>query len=292
MARITLEALNAMPRDAAAAALAGIFEHAPWIADAACAARPYATVAALHERMLAALEDSGAERQLAFIRGHPELGSKVARKDITEESKAEQGSLGLDRLSDEEYERFSRLNAAFRSKFGFPFIVCVRRHTRDSILRQFERRLSNSDAQERAAALAEIAHITRLRLVSILDGPGKPATDGRLTIQAIDLVTGRPAASLKIALYEVGASARGLLATATTNSLGRTDTPLLADGPLRIGTYELHAFVGDYFVRGQTKASGSFFGILPVRFSIAEPEADYHLPLSISPFSYCAGRGR
>src|SRR5882724_5324855 len=94
--------------------------------------------------------------------GAPELGGKVARAGaMTDDSKAEQGGLGLDRLSDEEFARFERLNAAYREKFGFPFIVCVRRHTRDSILRQFERRTHNDAAAELAAALAEIGFITR-----------------------------------------------------------------------------------------------------------------------------------
>ena len=75
------------------------------------------------------------DRPEAFIGGHPELGSRVKRAELTGHSQAEQGGLGLDRLSAEEFDRFSRLNAAYREKFGFPFIICVRRHTRDSILR-------------------------------------------------------------------------------------------------------------------------------------------------------------
>ena len=113
----------------------------------------------------------------------------MQRAELTDHSQTEQGSLGLDRLSAEEFERFSRLNAAYREKFGFPFIICVRRHTRDSILRQFERRLRNDIASERAAALAEIGLITRLRLVAKVDGPGKPTTTGRLSTHVLDLST-------------------------------------------------------------------------------------------------------
>ncbi|MSO67234.1 MAG: 2-oxo-4-hydroxy-4-carboxy-5-ureidoimidazoline decarboxylase, partial [Pseudolabrys sp.] len=81
---------------------------------------------------------------------------------------AEQGSLGLDRLSADEFTRFTQLNTAYRERFGFPFIICVRQHTRDSILKQFDRRLHNNAAAERSAALDEIALITGLRLVAMI----------------------------------------------------------------------------------------------------------------------------
>jgi 2-oxo-4-hydroxy-4-carboxy-5-ureidoimidazoline decarboxylase len=285
MPRVTLDELNTMPPDAAAHALAGIFEHARWIAEVALAERPFSTVSALHEAMLAVLANASSAQQLDFIRGHPELGSKVARAGLTDASKAEQGGLGLDRLSDEEFSRFSRLNAEYRAKFDFPFIICVRRHTRDSILRQFERRLQNDAASERKTAIDEIARITRLRLVAAIEGPGKPRTDGKLTTHILDTSSGRPASSIRLSLHEVGQSARGLLCETMTNATGRTDQPLIAGEPLRIGTYELQADTGSYF------GGKSFYDTIPVRFSIAEPEGDYHIPLLISPFGYSAYRG-
>jgi len=167
-APLTLSALNACPRDAFVDALGAIFEHAPWVAEAAFERRPFATVAALHEAMTAALLAAGAQRQMDVIRAHPDLGSKFARADLTAASQAEQGGLGLDRLSEPEFARFTKLNAAYRERFGFPFIICVRRHTRDSILEQFERRLHNDAAAERAAALDEIALIAELRLATLV----------------------------------------------------------------------------------------------------------------------------
>jgi 2-oxo-4-hydroxy-4-carboxy-5-ureidoimidazoline decarboxylase len=267
------------------AALGPIFEHAPWVADAAFSRRPFPTVAALHEAMVDALREAGHDRQLAVIRAHPELGSKVARADLTSASQAEQGSLGLDRLSEAEFDRFTRLNAAYRQRFGFPFVVCVRRHTRDSILLQFERRLGNDTANEQETALSEIGLITRLRIAGAVDGPGKPATDGRLTTHVLDLVSGRPAAGVKLSLYEVGVSARGLLRQAVTNAQGRTDAALIAGEPLRIGTYELEFKIGEYF------AAAGFLDTVPVRFSIAEPESHYHVPLLATPWSYSTYRG-
>jgi len=161
----SLAEINAMPAADFVAALGGIFEHAPWVAERAAADRPYPSVAALHDALIQAVHAAPTATQLAFVRGHPELGGKVARAGaMTEASKSEQGGVGLDRLNDEEFARFGRLNAAYRQRFGFPFIICVRRHTRASILTEFERRLENDPTAELAAALAEIGHITRLRL--------------------------------------------------------------------------------------------------------------------------------
>jgi 2-oxo-4-hydroxy-4-carboxy-5-ureidoimidazoline decarboxylase len=223
-----LAALNAADRDAFVAALGGVFENAPWVAREAHAMRPFATVADLHRALMAAVAAAGETEQLAFMRGHPELGGRIARAGaMTAESRQEQGSLGLDRLSEAEFQRFEQLNSAYRARFGIPFIICVRRHTRDSILANFERRLANGVAAERAAALEEIGHITRLRLVEAVDGPGKPKTDGRLSTHVLDTVSGRPAAGVKVVLKELGASAEGLLKETVTNADGRTDAPLL-----------------------------------------------------------------
>ncbi len=161
----SLDEINAMPAAEFAAALGEVFEHAPWVAERAAAHRPFATVAALHAALLQAVHDAPTATQLAFVRGHPELGGKLARAGtMTEASKSEQGGLGLDRLNDEEFARFERLNRAYRERFDFPFVICVRRHTRASILAEFERRLKNDPAAELATALAEIGDITRLRL--------------------------------------------------------------------------------------------------------------------------------
>jgi len=161
----SLAEINAMPAADFMASLGEVFEHAPWVAERAAADRPYRTVAALHEALMQAVRAAPAATQLAFVRGHPELGGKLARAGaMTEASKSEQGGLGLDRLNDEEFARFERLNRAYRERFGFPFIICVRRHTRASILAEFERRLKNDPPAELATALAEIGHITRLRL--------------------------------------------------------------------------------------------------------------------------------
>jgi 2-oxo-4-hydroxy-4-carboxy-5-ureidoimidazoline decarboxylase len=286
-----LDYLNTCAPDAFTAALGEIFEHSPWVAQAASAKRPFASVAALHAAMVDAVLAAPADRQLAFLQAHPELGSKVGRAPVlTEASRDEQGGLGLDRLSDEEFERFNRLNAVYRERFGFPFIICVRRHTRDSILRQFERRAGHAKDAEFSNAINEIGLITRLRLVAAVDGPGKPRTQGHLSTHVLDNVRGGPAAGIKVALYEVGASARALIVATITNADGRTDGPLLGGGPLRIGTYELQFTVGDYF-SGPAAADPPFLDVVPIRFAIAEPEGHYHVALLVTPWSYSTYRG-
>jgi 2-oxo-4-hydroxy-4-carboxy-5-ureidoimidazoline decarboxylase len=286
-----LDYLNTCDHDAFAAALADIFEHAAWVAEAVFPFRPFSTVAALHDAMMGAVRRAPQSRQLAFVRGHPELGSKVGRTvSLTDASKAEQGGLGLDRLSDEEFARFTRLNAAYRERFGLPFVICVRRHTRDSILRNFERRLGNDPETEFRAALDEIGRITRLRLVAAVDGPGKPVTDGWLSTHVLDTMNGKPASGVGLALFEVGASARALIVQTTTNMDGRTDQPLLSGGPLRIGTYELQFSVGAYFA-ARAGADPPYLDLVPVRFSIADAESHYHVPLLVTPWSYSTYRG-
>ncbi|MBX3500743.1 MAG: 2-oxo-4-hydroxy-4-carboxy-5-ureidoimidazoline decarboxylase [Alphaproteobacteria bacterium] len=291
---LTLDQLNAMPRDAFVAALGSIFEHAPWVADGAASKRPFSTVAELHRAMLDVVDAASVETQTQFLRGHPDLAGKAARAGaLTADSTAEQAGAGLDRLSEPQYARFHQLNAAYTQRFGIPFIVCVRRHTRSSILRQFERRLANDAAIEHATALGEIGLITRLRLDGAVDGPGKANVNGRLSTHVLDTHIGRPAEGVRIDLCELqddGPETR--LASAITNADGRTDKPLVGDQPLRIGVYELRFNIGAYFARrGVPAADTPFLDIVPLRFGIAEPEGHYHVPLLATPWSYSTYRG-
>jgi 2-oxo-4-hydroxy-4-carboxy-5-ureidoimidazoline decarboxylase len=150
-------------------ALGGVFEHSPWIAERAWLARPFASVDALHAAMTRVVREASREERLALLRAHPDLAGRAARAgELTAASRAEQASAGLDRLSETEYERFGRLNAAYRDKFGFPFVVAVRTHDKTAILAAFERRLTNTLDQELEAALAQVATITRLRLDALV----------------------------------------------------------------------------------------------------------------------------
>ena len=274
-------------------ALGDTFELAPWVAEAASAKRPFASVTALHEAMMGAVRAVPRDRQLDFLRGHPDLAGKAARAGaVTEDSRHEQASVGLDTLTEEEFARFHRLNDAYKAQFGFPFIVCVRRHTRDSILNQFERRLRHDAATEFAAALQEISFITRLRLASKVSGEGMPQVNGRLSTHVLDTHAGRPAVGVAVELYEFAGDRAHRIATATTNADGRTDAPLIGGRPLPTGRYELRFAVGDHFrSRGIEQGDPPFLDIVPLRFSIAEPEGHYHVPLLCTPWSYSTYRG-
>lgn len=291
--QVSFDALNKADKAEFVRLLDGLFEAAPWVAEQAYASRPFATVAALHDAMMAAVRSRPQPEQIAFVSCHPDLAGKAARAGtMAPASIVEQAGLGLDRLSDEEFRRFEKLNAEYRRKFGFPFVICVRRQTRDAVLDAFERRLGNGIDVELAAALDEIGHITRLRLVDRVQGAGMPVVAGRLSTHVLDTYHGRPAAGVTIELFEVGASARALLMMVVTNLDGRPGQPLIADQPLRIGTYELAFHIGDYFRScGVTRDDRPFLDVVPVRFGISEPEGHYHVPLVATPWSYSVYRG-
>lgn len=155
-------------------ALGAVFEHSPWVAERAWDTRPFKGSEGLHAAMVASVRLASRNEQLALLSAHPDLAGKAARAGtMSAASIAEQSSAGLDRLSNEEYERFSRLNTAYREKFGFPFIIAVRRHTRASILAAFESRLANTVEQEIETALAQVFDIARIRLETLLAGAAR-----------------------------------------------------------------------------------------------------------------------
>jgi 2-oxo-4-hydroxy-4-carboxy-5-ureidoimidazoline decarboxylase len=169
---LSLPALNSLDRGAFTEALGAVFEHSPWVAERAWDRRPFATVADLHTAMVAAVTSSSAHEQLALLRSHPDLAGRTARAGtMSADSAAEQSSAGLDRLTDGEYERFHRLNATYRERFGFPFIIAVRRHDKTGILEAFAPRLGHTREQEIETALAQVAEIARLRLEGLVTAP-------------------------------------------------------------------------------------------------------------------------
>jgi 2-oxo-4-hydroxy-4-carboxy-5-ureidoimidazoline decarboxylase len=142
--------------------VSALFEHSPWV-EARADARP--SSGDRHADLMAVVHDASPEEQLALIRAHPELAGKAAIDgSLTEASAAEQASARLDRLTPAEFERFHALNAAYRDKFGFPFIICVRLTDKAGILAAMERRLGNDRDTEIETALGEIGKIVRLRL--------------------------------------------------------------------------------------------------------------------------------
>jgi 2-oxo-4-hydroxy-4-carboxy-5-ureidoimidazoline decarboxylase len=166
----TLAQVNAMPSADFLAAFGGVFEHSPWIAERALGARPFASVDALHAAMINAVKHASLDEQLALLRAHPELAGKEAQAGtMTGDSTLEQGTAGLNALSREELARIADLNRRYREKFGFPFIIAVRRHTKDGIFREFERRLAQAPEAELVACLEQVFVITRLRLEGLVN---------------------------------------------------------------------------------------------------------------------------
>ena len=291
---VSLDDLNAASVADFTARLANVFEHSPWIAQAAAAGRPFASLAALREVLLGVIARAPQDRRLALIRAHPDLANKTQRAaGLTDDSVSEQDGAGLDRLTDAEFAAFESANNAYKAKFGFPFILCVRRHAKDSILDEFHRRLQLEPAAEEQAALTEIGRIATLRLAQLVRGPDTLPVHGRLSTHVLDTQAGRPAAGVAIELVELSRlGASRLIAKAVTNSDGRTDAPLVHSRPLPAGRYELRFAVGNYFAAlGVPQAAPPFLDVVPVRFGIAEPEGHLHVPLLVTPWSYTTYRG-
>lgn len=294
MSQISLSDLNASSKDDFVAALANIFEHSPWIAERASSKRPFAGVKELFDAMKQTIGQAQGELRLALIKAHPDLADKTQRAaGLTAESNAEQNSAGLDRLSDAEYRAFERVNNAYRAKFGFPYIVCVRRHTKDSILRDFERRLPNNAASEMQKSIEEICRIAALRLDQLVTSKDRLGVAGRLSTHVLDTHSGRPAAGIEVELIELAdLGASRVITRAVTNADGRTDQPLVHGRPVPIGRYELMFDIGKYFgERGVPMSDPPFLDKIPLRFSVSEPEGHLHVPLLVTPWSYATYRG-
>lgn len=167
--RLSLDALSALPQAEFTARLGDIFEHSPWIPERAWAARPFLSVEALHTAMLVVLDAASEAEQLGLIRAHPELaGKEAAAGTLTTASTGEQRGAGLDQCSAEELQRLRGLNAAYRERFGFPFVIAVKGLSRYQIMDAVEARLANDAATEFRTCLGEIGKIARFRLDALL----------------------------------------------------------------------------------------------------------------------------
>ena len=148
------------------ALLGTVFEQTPKIAQQAWGERPFADLSDLHQKMIAVVMKMCLTEQLALIQAHPDLGS---RAKMAAASVQEQMGAGLTQLTPTEYEWFQALNAAYRKKFGFPFVMAVKGQTKTSILEAFGTRLENHKELEIQQALSEITQIARFRLDDLID---------------------------------------------------------------------------------------------------------------------------
>ncbi|MCR2805505.1 2-oxo-4-hydroxy-4-carboxy-5-ureidoimidazoline decarboxylase [Paenibacillus soyae] len=138
-----------------------LFEASPWVAERAWHSRPFRTREELLECMSAIVMEADESLQLELLRAHPELGAKVR---MTAESTEEQRGAGLDRLERDEAYIFGRMNAAYRERFGFPFIIAVKGLTADMIADSMQKRMMNTAAEEKTRALREVCRIASFRL--------------------------------------------------------------------------------------------------------------------------------
>ena len=183
---MTLAELNSKDRTAFVGALGWVFEDSPWVAERAWEKRPFASLDALYDAMVAVVASASPEEQLALLRAHPELGAARLKPDTTDDgsvrlppsrkasadrmspaSQREQGGAGLDTLTNHELDRLRALNDAYRDKFGFPFLYAVKGSTKHDILSALERRLPATRDIEQAEALRQVYRIARFRLEEV-----------------------------------------------------------------------------------------------------------------------------
>jgi len=164
-----LTTLNSYSREDFIRVCGPFFENSPWIGERTFEQRPFMTRDALYAALCDTVRRASEPERIELIASHPDLVGKLAREGkVTRESSAEQSAAGLTRLTDSEIEQFERYNAAYREKFGFPFVICARENKKDAILKAFPVRLNNSRHQEIQTALQEIFKIARLRLLDAI----------------------------------------------------------------------------------------------------------------------------
>ncbi len=128
--RHSIAELNRVSREEFIRWVGPAFEHSPWIAIAASEKRPFADLDLLHRQLCQVVREAPEAQQLGLIQAHPDLG---ARSALTAESTREQASAGLDQLAQNQRAAIQSQNQAYREKFGFPFVICARLNTRETI---------------------------------------------------------------------------------------------------------------------------------------------------------------
>jgi OHCU decarboxylase len=155
-------------RDRFLALFGPVYEHSPWIAAAvfeATGGELPATHDELQRRFAAVIREAGPERQLALLQAHPDLAvGRAARASLSRDSRAEQSNAGLDACSNAEFDEFGRLNATYRARFGFPFILAVGGRRRHEVLALLRERVDGDAEAEFRQALAEVERIGALRI--------------------------------------------------------------------------------------------------------------------------------
>jgi beta-ureidopropionase / N-carbamoyl-L-amino-acid hydrolase len=292
---ITLEELNALsPRDFVAA-LGSVFEHSPWVPERVAESRPYRSGIALHEAMCGAVMHADESLQLALIRAHPELAGRAAiRGDLTSASISEQKGAGLSACTPLEYERLQSLNAAYRARFDFPFVLAVKGHTPESVIATLERRVAHGTDEERSIALQEICRIARFRLADLVDEPIGGAiiamaedlarfseTPDGLTCSYLTVPHIATAARIRDYMLAAGLTVRG-------DAVGNVVGVLPGDG-----TTPRHLLTGSHYdtVINAGKYDGRLGILLPIAVAGAIRRAGLHLPYPLEIIAFAEEEG-
>jgi 2-oxo-4-hydroxy-4-carboxy-5-ureidoimidazoline decarboxylase len=167
-----LSQLNAADRAGFVAVCGPLFEHSPWVAERTWSHRPFHSRVSLHSSLCGSMNEGAEVEKMELIRAHPDLVGRLAREGrLTRESTGEQGAAGLADLTPAEADAFDRYNAAYRERFGFPFIICARENKKAAILAAFPERLASTREDEIITALGEIAMIAWYRLLDAVSEP-------------------------------------------------------------------------------------------------------------------------
>ena len=286
-ATITLADVNRMDLAAFLKAFGEVYEFSPWVAEAAYAKRPFATVTALHQALADSFAAASRERQFKFLHDLSDIGDKSAKAEtVTDASRGEQKASGINALNATDQALLEALNKAYRQKFDMAFVICVRRNTVAWIFSEYERRMNSSSDSELEVAIREQSYITRLRIAELVTGEGMPKVYGELSAHVLDAMVGKPAQGVAVELYEIWGEQSHKVAQGVTNADGRAI--VMSGQPLPIGRYELRFAIGDYYRKTGAIASGEkpFLDVVPMRMFISKPEEGYHFPLVATPFSY------
>lgn len=292
----TIAQLLSLPRNEIIGVIGPAYEKSPWVAESFCEEHlgtvSIETVRQLSSALAAIVDSSSREKKLELLQSHPDLCEKVEQlAGLTDESREEQSSAGLNTLTTEERERFLHLNKKYREKCGFPFILAVRNASKYTVLSAVEGRVHSDVETEFATAISQVHKISWMRLLATID-VAKPK--GFLTCHVLDTANGCPAANMRIRLECLSPpESAGLTGEFITNVDGRlSDGPALKGSDFVVGTYEWTFFVGDYFSgKGSNTAGTPFLDDVPIRFGIDDPDEHYHVPLLVSPWSFSTYRG-
>ncbi|MBP3952449.1 2-oxo-4-hydroxy-4-carboxy-5-ureidoimidazoline decarboxylase [Bacillus sp. YZJH907-2] len=163
---ISMAEVNEMSKEEFVKTVGVVFEHSPWVAERTWKHHPFDNANTMYMLLIEEMNKAEEDRQLSLLRSHPDLGTRL---EISEASTSEQKGAGLNELTEEEFKKFSRLNHVYVDTFGFPFILAVRGHTKESIQMAMEQRIANTVQEERKTALTEVSKIAKFRLDDMIE---------------------------------------------------------------------------------------------------------------------------